>query len=104
MPVSELQGPSPVGARLADSEERRRRFAVQPLRRLFRVGGRVTAGADRELPGEEPGQRRACQLGRGAFVVFVVLAALLVLAVVALWLVYSPTPAGAFWHDRLPHL
>jgi hypothetical protein len=104
MPVSELQEPSPVGARLADSEERRRRFTVQPLRRLFRVGRRVTAGADRQIPREESGQRSAARWGRGAALIVLVLAALLFLGMVSLWLIHSPTPAGGFWSDRLPHL
>jgi hypothetical protein len=98
--MSEVEDPSPVGAQLADSEERRRRFCVQPLRRLFRVGGRVTAGADREFPG----QRKALQLGKGAFLIVLALAALLVLGMVSLWLIHSPTPAGRFWSHRLPHL
>jgi hypothetical protein len=91
MPVSELPEPSPVGARLADSEERRRRFTVQPLRRLFRVGGRVTAGADRQIPREEPGQGIAAQWGRGAFLIVLALAVLLLLGMVSLWLIHSPT-------------
>jgi hypothetical protein len=104
MSVPELQEPSPVGARLADNEECRRQFTHPPLRRLFRVGGRVTAGANRELPGEGPGQRRAARWGRGTCVIVLALAALLLLGMVSLWLIDSPTPAGAFWHDRLPHL
>jgi Flp pilus assembly protein TadB len=99
-----LQGPSPVGARLADGEERRRRFSVQPLRRLFRDGRRVTAGADRQIPREESAQRRAARWGRGESLIVLVLVALLVLWMVSLWLIHSPTPAGAFWHDHLPHL
>jgi len=103
MSVSKSQERGPVGARLADSEERQRGFTAQPLR-LFRERGRVTAGADRELPGRKPGQRKVTLWGRGTFLILLALAALLLLGLVSLWLIHSPTPAGAFWSHRLPHL
>jgi hypothetical protein len=100
MSGSEAQDHSPVGAQLADSEERRRRFSVQPLRRLLSIKRGARTGADREYPG----QRKALQLGKGAFLIVLALVALLLLGMVSLWLIHSPTPAGRFWSHRLPHL
>jgi hypothetical protein len=98
--MSEAQDPSPTGAQLADSDERRRQFNLPPLRRLLSIRRSETTGADREFPG----QRKALQLGKGALLLLVALAALLVVWLASLWLIHAPTPAGAFWHDRLPHL
>jgi hypothetical protein len=102
MRVRKLQNSSPVGTQLADREERRRQYAVPPLRRLLSIRRGATTGADREVSGE--GQRKALQLGKGALLILLALAALLVVWLVSLWLIHSPSPAGAFWYDRLPHL
>jgi hypothetical protein len=102
MSAPTLQNPSPPGARLADSEEQRRHFTLPPLRRLFPMGR--SGSAHREFAEERREQNRALQLGRGAFLLFLALAALLILAVVLLWLVNSPSPAGVFWSHRLPRL
>jgi hypothetical protein len=99
MSAPEEQRPSPPGARLADSEEQRRKFTRAPLRGMFPFGRGAVNGADPE----GPQQSKARRLGRGAFVLFLVLAALLALGMVWLWLAHSATPEGLFWHDHLPH-
>jgi hypothetical protein len=102
MRMRKPQDCSPVGNQLADREERRRENDVPPLRRLLSIRRGATTGTEQEVSGQ--GHRKALQLGKGALVLLVALAALLVIWLVSLWLIHSPSPAGAFWRDRLPHL
>lgn len=80
--MSVPEEPSRPGARLADREEQRRKFCLPPLRRLLPKGRYGATGAEQE----GPEQKGAWKLRRGAFVLFLVSAALLALVMTWNWL------------------